>query len=202
MSGPPAGGVRSRALGSRPFRLYFAGQVASASGTFVQQTAIGWLVLRLTGSAAELGLVLAAGGVPSLLFGPWGGTVADRINLRGLLIGHRRDQLGRGCRADRRLPRPADIRWFPGDAGGSVQRGQPQRSRHEQRPGGRAQTWIEGIFTRPFTHSPAGELEPNGARVIWDLMSIFRFDDRGRLVEEFVRTDNRSFLRQLGAEVA
>jgi MFS family permease len=47
-----------RALGSRPFRLYFAGQVASASGTFVQQTAIGWLVLRLTGSAAELGLVV------------------------------------------------------------------------------------------------------------------------------------------------
>ena len=53
----------------------------------MQQTAIGWLVLRLTGSAAELGLVLAAGGVPSLLFGPWGGTVADRVNLRGLLIG-------------------------------------------------------------------------------------------------------------------
>ncbi len=76
-----------RALRSRPFRLYFAGQVASASGTFVQQTAIGWLVLRLTGSAAELGLVLAAGGVPSLLFGPWGGTVADRVNLRRLLIG-------------------------------------------------------------------------------------------------------------------
>jgi hypothetical protein len=33
-------------------------------------------------------------------------------------------------------------------------------------------------------------------------MSIFRFDDRGRLAEEFVRTDNRSFLRQLGAEGA
>jgi hypothetical protein len=64
------------------------------------------------------------------------------------------------------------------------------------------QTWIEGTFTRPFTHSPAGKLEPNGARVVWDLMSMFRFDDRGRLVEEFVRTDNRSFLRQLGAEVA
>jgi MFS family permease len=76
-----------RALSSRPFRLYFGGQVASASGTFVQQTAIGWLVLRLTGSAAELGLVLAAGGVPSLLFGPWGGTVADRVDLRKLLIG-------------------------------------------------------------------------------------------------------------------
>jgi MFS family permease len=52
----------------------------------VQQTAIGWLVLRLTGSAAELGPVLAAGGIPSLLFGPWGGTIADRVGLRGLLI--------------------------------------------------------------------------------------------------------------------
>jgi predicted MFS family arabinose efflux permease len=85
----PATGRRGtfRALQSRPFRLYFAGQVASASGTFVQQTAIGWLVLRLTGSAAELGLVLAVGGVPSLLLGPWGGTVADRVNLRRLLIG-------------------------------------------------------------------------------------------------------------------
>ena len=72
-----------RALHSRPFRLYFAGQVASASGTFVQQTAIGWLILRLTGSAAELGLVLAVGGVPSLLFGPWGGTVADRVTCAG-----------------------------------------------------------------------------------------------------------------------
>src|SRR5208282_5388346 len=75
-----------RALNSRPFRRYFAGQVASASGTFLQQTAIGWLVLRLTGSAASLGLVLAAGGVPSLILGPWGGTVADRVNLRKLLI--------------------------------------------------------------------------------------------------------------------
>jgi predicted MFS family arabinose efflux permease len=76
-----------RALASRPFRLYFAGQTVSASGTFVQQTAIGWLVLRLTHSPAELGLVLAVGGVPSLLFGPWGGTVADRVNLRRLIIG-------------------------------------------------------------------------------------------------------------------
>jgi predicted ester cyclase len=64
------------------------------------------------------------------------------------------------------------------------------------------QTWIEGTFTGPFTDSPVGELEPNGARVVWDLMSMFRFDDRGRLIEEFVSTDNRSFLRQLGAESA
>jgi MFS family permease len=76
-----------RALRNRPFKLYFGGQVASASGTFLQQTAIGWLVLKLTGNAAELGLVLAVGGIPSLLFGPWGGTIADRVDLRRLLIG-------------------------------------------------------------------------------------------------------------------
>ena len=62
------------------------------------------------------------------------------------------------------------------------------------------QTWIEGKFVRPFTQSPAGPLPPNGQRVVWDLSNIFRVDDAGRLVEEWVRTDYRSFLRQLGAE--
>jgi predicted ester cyclase len=62
------------------------------------------------------------------------------------------------------------------------------------------QTWIEGRFVREFAHSPAGALPPNGRRVVWDLMNIFRFDDQGRLVEEWVRTDNRGFLRQLGAQ--
>jgi predicted ester cyclase len=62
------------------------------------------------------------------------------------------------------------------------------------------QTWIEGTFTREFTRSPAGPLPPNGARVVMDLINIFRFDEDGRLVEEWVRTDYRGFLRQLGAE--
>jgi MFS family permease len=82
---PPAGGT-FRAFRSAPFRIYFLGQVVSASGTFLQQTAIGWLVYQLTGSAASLGLVLAAGGLPSLIFGPWGGSIADRFELRKLLI--------------------------------------------------------------------------------------------------------------------
>jgi predicted ester cyclase len=64
------------------------------------------------------------------------------------------------------------------------------------------QTWIEGTFVHPFTQSPAGRLEPTGARVVMDLMNIFRFDDEGRIIEEHVTTDNRSFLRQLGAEDA
>lgn len=62
------------------------------------------------------------------------------------------------------------------------------------------QTWIEGTFVREFTHSPVGPLPPNRKRVVWDLSNIFRFDDQGRLIEEWVRTDYRSFLRQLGAE--
>lgn len=61
------------------------------------------------------------------------------------------------------------------------------------------QTWMEGRFVREFTHSPVGILPPNGQRVVWDLMNLFRFDARGKLVEEWVRTDYRSFLRQLGA---
>src|SRR4051812_50163265 len=81
---PAAAGPRPspgsfRALRSRPFRLYFAGQVASASGTFVQQTAVGWLVLQLTGSAATLGLVLAAGGGAAPPLGPRGGGGAGRV---------------------------------------------------------------------------------------------------------------------------
>jgi predicted ester cyclase len=61
------------------------------------------------------------------------------------------------------------------------------------------QTWIEGRLVREFTHSPAGPLPPNGQRIVWDLLNVFRFDDHGWLVEEWVRTDYRSFLRQLGA---
>ncbi|GAA2678517.1 hypothetical protein GCM10010400_47210 [Streptomyces aculeolatus] len=61
-------------------------------------------------------------------------------------------------------------------------------------------TWIEGTFVREFTQSPAGPLPPNGRRVVFDLINIFRFDGRGRLVEEWVRVDNRDLLRQLGAE--
>ena len=64
------------------------------------------------------------------------------------------------------------------------------------------QTWIQGTFVRPFTHSPAGTVKPNGAGIVMDLINIFRFDDHGRLIEEFVRTDYRSFLRQLGADGA
>ena len=60
------------------------------------------------------------------------------------------------------------------------------------------QTWIKGRFVHEFSQSPVGSLPPNGEIVTWDLSNIFRVDDQGRLVDEWVRTDNRSVLRQLG----
>ena len=59
------------------------------------------------------------------------------------------------------------------------------------------QTWIEGIFVREFTRSPVGPLPPNGRRIVFDLINIFRMDDDGRLIEEFVRSDERSVVAQL-----
>jgi predicted ester cyclase len=61
------------------------------------------------------------------------------------------------------------------------------------------QTWIEGTFVREFTHSPAGPLPPNGKRVLFDLINIFRMDDEGRIAEEYVRVDNQTVLQQLAA---
>jgi predicted ester cyclase len=62
------------------------------------------------------------------------------------------------------------------------------------------QTTITGSFVREFTRSPVGPLPPNGSRVVFELMNIFRYDEQGRLAEEWLQTDNRSRLRQLGAE--
>jgi len=59
------------------------------------------------------------------------------------------------------------------------------------------QTWIKGTFVRNFTQSPVGVLKPNGKVIVFDLINIFRFDDQGRLVEEWVQIDNRSLLQQL-----
>jgi predicted ester cyclase len=62
------------------------------------------------------------------------------------------------------------------------------------------QTTITGTFVREFTRSPVGPLSPNGRRVVFDLMNIFRYDEQGRVAEEWVQSDIRSRLRQLGAE--
>jgi predicted ester cyclase len=61
------------------------------------------------------------------------------------------------------------------------------------------QTTIAGTFVREFTHSPVGPLPPNGQPVVFELINIFRYDDQGRLAEEWIQSDSRNVLRQLGA---
>ncbi|OII34887.1 hypothetical protein BIU98_02720 [Curtobacterium sp. MMLR14_010] len=61
------------------------------------------------------------------------------------------------------------------------------------------QTWIEGTFVREFTQSPVGPLAPNGRRIVFDLINVFVTDDAGRLLHEYVRTDNHTLLQELQA---
>ncbi len=70
----------------RNFRLYFTAQLISVSGTWMQTVAQAWLVLRLTGSGVDLGIVVGLQFLPMLLFGPFGGLVADRTKKRHLLF--------------------------------------------------------------------------------------------------------------------
>jgi MFS family permease len=68
------------------YRRYFTGQAISLIGTWMQTTAQVWLVLQLTGSATDLGFVVALQTLPVLLLGPYGGLVADRIDKRRLMV--------------------------------------------------------------------------------------------------------------------
>ncbi len=76
-----------RSLRHRNYRLFFAGQLISLIGTWIQIVAQSWLVYRLTGSEALLGLVGFAGQIPILLLAPFGGALADRSDRRRVLIG-------------------------------------------------------------------------------------------------------------------
>ena len=68
------------------YRRYFAGQLISLSGTWMQTVAAIWLILTLTGSGVAVGLTTALQFLPMLLLGAWGGVLADRIPRRRLLI--------------------------------------------------------------------------------------------------------------------
>jgi MFS family permease len=74
------------ALQNRNFRLFFIGQGISLIGTWMRMTAQGWLVYELTGSKLLLGTVSALGLAPLLLFSTIGGTIADRMSKRKLLM--------------------------------------------------------------------------------------------------------------------
>src|SRR5438876_9002773 len=74
------------ALKHRNFRLFFVGQLVSLTGSWMQNTAQGWLVYQLTGSKVLLGTVAAVGSLPMLLLSVWGGSVADRHSKRNVVF--------------------------------------------------------------------------------------------------------------------
>jgi len=75
-----------RALRHRNFRLFFTAQLISLIGTWMQQTAMSWLVYQVSNSKFLLGAVAAAGSAPMILFSLWGGSLADRYPKRGILL--------------------------------------------------------------------------------------------------------------------
>jgi MFS family permease len=68
------------------YRRYFAGQIVSVSGNWMQNVAEMWLIVQLTGSGAAVGFTAGLQFVPILLFGAWGGLLADRLPKRRVLM--------------------------------------------------------------------------------------------------------------------
>ncbi|MCM1973283.1 MFS transporter [Streptomyces sp. G1] len=70
----------------RNYRLFATGQAVSNTGTWMQRIAQDWLVLSLTGSASAVGITIALQFLPMMLFGLYGGVLADRLPKRPLLL--------------------------------------------------------------------------------------------------------------------
>lgn len=75
-----------RSLKYRNFKLFFYGQSISLIGTWMQKTAVSWLVYRLTGSALLLGVVGFVSLIPSLILAPYAGSIVDRHNRYRILV--------------------------------------------------------------------------------------------------------------------
>src|SRR3954470_23761206 len=79
-------GQTFKALRHRDFRLFWMGQAISTTGTWMQGTGQSWLVLQLTNSPFALGTVTMFQALPVMIFGLFGGVVADRFPKRQLLL--------------------------------------------------------------------------------------------------------------------
>ncbi|MEU8876674.1 MFS transporter [Streptomyces javensis] len=88
---PAATAVRTRggtfrSLRIRNYRLFATGAMISNTGTWMSRIAQDWLVLSLTGSSTAVGVTTALQFLPMLLFGLYGGVIADRCPRRRLLL--------------------------------------------------------------------------------------------------------------------
>jgi MFS family permease len=73
-------------LGIPNYRRYFVGQLVSLSGNWMQMVAEMWVVLTLTDSGLAVGVTTALQFLPMLIFGAFGGLIADRVPKRRLLL--------------------------------------------------------------------------------------------------------------------
>ena len=73
-------------LRTRNFRLYFTGQLISNTGNWLTNIALTLLVLKITGSGFDVGLLAAFQYGPILLLSAWAGAIADRSDKRRLLL--------------------------------------------------------------------------------------------------------------------
>ncbi len=81
-----AGRRTFRAISVRNYRLYFTGQVISVSGTWMQTVAQAYLILfTLHGTGLDVAIATSLQFLPLLLFGPFGGLIADRLDKRKVL---------------------------------------------------------------------------------------------------------------------
>ena len=85
-STPAQKAARLPALTSPTYRIFLAGVFISNVGTWMQVTSLGWLVLRLTGSAGLLGLASFVGSAPALVLTLYAGALADSVDQRRLLL--------------------------------------------------------------------------------------------------------------------
>lgn len=75
-----------RAFRNRNYTLFFAGQTVSQIGTWMQRTAVIWVIYSLTHSASMIGVAVFAQQFPSFLLSLFGGVVADRHNRHKILL--------------------------------------------------------------------------------------------------------------------
>jgi MFS family permease len=75
-----------RVLSNCNFRLFLTVQTLSVMGSWMQLTALGWLLYRLSGSAYIVAVLVFLNQIPVLLLSPVAGSLADRLDRRRLLL--------------------------------------------------------------------------------------------------------------------
>lgn len=64
-----------------------------------------------------------------------------------------------------------------------------------------ARNTFTGIFDKELKDSPAGPIKPTGKPVKWEVINTFRYDEQGRLAEEWIQNDGISYLKEFGVDV-